>query len=63
MIMVSHKAIGVAAPVKARNQFARDIQESRAILVVLKDRFLAVTARGDVVKRAGVLDCNGRAMS
>ena len=46
----------MAAPAKARNHFAQDIQEGRAILVVLKDRFLAVTARGDVVKSAGVLD-------
>jgi hypothetical protein len=42
--MVAHQAVGVAAPAKARNHFAQDIQESRAILVVLKDRFLAVTA-------------------
>jgi len=46
----------VAAPAKARNHFAQDIQESRAILIVLKNRFLAVTARGDVAKSAGVLD-------
>jgi hypothetical protein len=56
MVMVAHQAVGVAAPAKAQNHFAQDIQESLAILVVLKDRFLAVTARGDVVKSAGVLD-------
>jgi len=43
----------VATPAKARNHFAQDIQESPVILIVLKDRFLAVTARGNLVKSAG----------
>jgi hypothetical protein len=34
----------------------QDIQESRAILIVVKDRFLAVAARGDMIERARILN-------
>ena len=45
----------MAAPAKPRNNFAQDIQESCAILIVVKHRFLAI-ARNHMIKCARILD-------
>jgi len=56
MIMIPHQAVSMAAPAKPRNNFTQDIQESCAILIVIKDRFLAIASRSHMIERAGILD-------
>ena len=51
----------MAAPAKPRNNFTQDIQESCVILIVVKDRFLAITSGSHMIKRARILDA--RAMT
>ena len=42
----------MAAPAKPRNNLTQDIQESGAILIVVKDRFLAITSGSHMIKCA-----------
>jgi len=52
--MVSHQAIGVVSPSIASGDLAQDIEKSRAVLVVVKDGFLAIAAGSNVLERAGI---------
>jgi hypothetical protein len=54
--MIPHQAVGMAAPAKPENNFTEDIQESSAILIVVKDRFLAIAPGSHMIERAGILD-------
>jgi hypothetical protein len=54
--MIPHQAVGTAAPAKPRNNFTQDIQESCAILIVVKHRFLTVASGCHMIERAGILD-------
>jgi hypothetical protein len=56
MIMIPHQAVSVAAPAKPRNNFTQDIQESCAILIVVKDRFLAIASGSYMIECTGILD-------
>jgi len=55
-LLICYQALGVATPVKARNHVAQNMHEDRANRVGLKDRFVAVTARDDVVKSDSALE-------
>ena len=46
----------MAAPAKPTNNFTQDIQESSAILIVVKDRFLAIASGSHMIKCARILD-------
>jgi len=46
----------MAAPAKPRNNFTQDIQESCPILIVVKDRFLAIASGSHMIECAGILD-------
>ena len=54
--MIPHQAVSMAAPAKPRNNFTQDIQESCAILIVVKDRFLAIASGSHMIECAGILD-------
>ena len=54
--MVPHQAVAVALPPKPSNNVAQDVQKSRAISIVVKDRFLTVATRRHVIKSTGVFD-------
>jgi hypothetical protein len=56
MIMIPHQAVSMAAPAKPRNYFTQDIQESGAILIVVKDRFLPIGSGSQMAECAGILD-------
>ena len=46
----------MGAPAKPKNNFTQNIQESSAILIILKDRFLPVAAGSQMIECAGILD-------
>jgi len=46
----------LAAPAKPRNNLTQDIQESCAILIVVKDRFVAIASGSHMIKCARILD-------
>jgi hypothetical protein len=46
----------MAVPAKPGNNFTQDIQESGAILIVIKDRFLAIASRSHMIECAGILN-------
>jgi hypothetical protein len=54
--MIPHQAVRTAAPAKPRNNFTQDIQESGAILIVVKDRLLPITSGSHMIECAGILD-------
>jgi hypothetical protein len=54
--MIPHQAVSMAAPTKPRNNFIQDIQESGAILIVVKDRFLPIASGSQMIECAGILD-------
>jgi len=56
MIMIPHHAVVMAAPAKPRNNFTQDIQESSAILIIVKDRFLTIASGCHMIECAGILD-------
>jgi hypothetical protein len=61
--MIPHQAVSMAAPAKPRNNFIQDIQESGAILIVVKDRFLPIASGSQMIECAGYSMRNGRAMT
>ncbi len=56
VIMVRHLAIGVATPVEPAAHLAKNVEPSRAVLIVTIDRLAPITTRGDVIQPAGQLD-------
>ena len=51
--MMSHLTIGVADPVKAPADFGKRFESGYVIVVGQKNVLAPITARGDVIKRAG----------
>jgi hypothetical protein len=56
MIVIPHQAVSMAAPAKPWNNFTQNIQESRAILIVVKDRFRTIASGRHMIECAGILD-------
>jgi hypothetical protein len=53
----------MAAPAKPRNNFIQDNQESGAILIVVKDRFLPIASGSQMIECTGILDAQRPAMT
>jgi hypothetical protein len=56
VIMIPHQAVSMAAPTKPGNNFVQDTQETGAILIVVKDRFLPIPSGSQMIECAGILD-------
>lgn len=63
MIGVVHEAKLKHERVEALHRLADNGQKVATILIVFKDRYAPVTARGDVADRAGKFKSQGRACS
>jgi hypothetical protein len=49
----------MAAPAKPGNYFTQDIQETTAIVIVVKDRLLTIASGSHMIQCAGILDAQG----
>ena len=56
MIMIPHSSSKHGSASEPTNNFTQDIQEGCAILIVVKDRFLAITSGSHMIKCARILD-------
>jgi hypothetical protein len=59
MVMVVHQAVGQYHRIETLRCLCDHIEESVAILVIVKDGFAPVATRGDVVNSAGEFDSEG----
>src|SRR2546430_2267625 len=59
VIVVVHQAIAVANPVEPLGDPSQSVQKQFSVAIDLEDRFAIISAGGDVVKRAVVLDSQG----
>ncbi len=59
MVMVGHEAVGVTDPIIPFVDVLEGVQEVQAVLVVLEDGLLLVTAGSYVINSTGVFDAEG----
>ena len=55
MVVIAHQAEGVEHPALLEHFPGEQIEKNQPVLVVLEDRFLALTPGGEVVERPGKL--------
>jgi hypothetical protein len=53
MIVVAHQAVGKAHGIESHERFAADVQQAGTVVVVVDDLLPSITARGDMIERAG----------
>jgi hypothetical protein len=56
MVMVGHEAVGVAYPIVSLVDVLKGIEEIDTVLVILKNGFFLIPARGHVVDGAWIFD-------
>src|SRR3990172_8380220 len=59
VVVVIHQAPGMAYPVESGNDLSEGREEQQTVLVVLKDIFLPIPARSDVIERIGKFQAEG----
>jgi hypothetical protein len=59
MIVVIHETVSVTDPVIPFIDMLKRVQKANAIMVVFKDSFLLIAARGDMIDCAGVFNAKG----
>jgi len=55
MVVIAHQAEGVEHPALLKHFLGEQIEKNQSVLVVLEDRFLALTSGAEVVERPGKL--------
>ena len=58
-VVVIHQAPGVTYPVELGNYLSEGREEQQTVVIVLKDIFLPIPARSDVIERIGKFQAEG----
>ena len=56
MVVIGHKAVGVAPPLETLDNIAKNLQKRPSILIIFVDCLASITPRRDMVIGSGKLD-------